>query len=198
MPVMTTIPIGDKIEKTYRFGDASSPVAVATLASDYEKFGLKNYAILGTCHTENFGVQMAIANMLKNPNIRYLILCGRESAHLVGHAFKALHESGVVQTGPYRRIVGCKSPLPFIDEIPPSAIYEYQEYITLIDMIGVEDVERIQAKIDSLASEAKACPCPREAMNYDMPTIDSMSWRKYFYIEESRRMKMLSSGNWKQ
>ena len=186
------IPAGDKIIDAYKLGDASSPVAVATLSSDYTRFGLRGYAILGSCQTENFGVQLAIANMLKNPNIRYLILCGRESEHLVGHAFKMLHENGVAQQGPYRRIIGCRSPLPFIDEIPLWAVYEYQERISLIDMIGVEDTVLIQARIGSLIEEAKACPCQREPIYINMPPIDTMSWRKYFYIEESRRKKMLA------
>ncbi|WP_174591289.1 tetrahydromethanopterin S-methyltransferase subunit A [Methanocella conradii] len=191
------MPTGDKIVYAYKLGDASSPVAVATLASDYEKFDLRGYAILGSCQTENFGVQLVIANMLKNPNIRYLILCGRESEHLVGHAFKMLHENGVAQSGPYRRIIGCRSPLPFIDEIPLWAVHEYQERISLIDMIGVEDVALIQATIDALIAEAKASPCHKEAIDIDMPPIDSMSWRKYFYVEESRRKKMLAGVGWK-
>jgi tetrahydromethanopterin S-methyltransferase subunit A len=178
------IPIGDKIEKTYRFGDASSPVAVATLASDYETFDLRGYAILGSCYTENFGVQLVIAHMLENPNIGYLILCGRESEHLAGHAFVTLHENGVVQAGPYRRIIGCKSPLPFIDEIPMTAVYEYQDNITLIDMIGVEDIALIQAKIDECIGEAKAKGYTREPYDARMPGIDSYSWKKYSAIVE--------------
>lgn len=188
------ITAGDKIIDAYKLGDVSSPVAVATLSSDYTRFDLRGYAILGSCQTENFGVQLAIASMLKNPNIRYLILCGRESEHLVGHAFKTLHENGVVQQGPYRRIVGCKSPLPFIDEIPLWAVHEYQERISLIDMIGVEDEALIQARIDSLLAEAKDSPCRREPIYINMPPIDTLSWRKYFYIEESRRKKMLAKG----
>ncbi len=178
------IPIGDKIEKTYKYGDPSSPVAVATLASDYEKFELKGYAILGSCFTENFGVQMAIAHILENPNIGYLILCGRESAHLAGHAFVTLHENGVMRFGNYRRINGCKSPLPFIDEIPLRAIDDYQENITVIDMIGVEDVGLIQAKIDECTAEAKAGEYVREPYDSRMPEIDSYSWKKYSAIVE--------------
>jgi len=178
------IPIGDIIEKTYKFGDASSPVAVATLASDYEKFDLKGYAILGSCYTENFGVQLAIANMLKNPNIRYLILCGQESLHLAGHAFVTLHENGIMRLGGYRRIIGCKSPLPFLDEIPLRAIDEYREDITLIDMIGVEDMASIQARIDECIQEAKVKEYVREPYDAHMPDIDSYSWKKYSAIVE--------------
>ncbi len=186
------IPLGDEIIKTYKYGDESSPIAVATLASDYEKFNLKGYAILGSCYTENFGVQMAIADMLKNPNIAYLILCGQESAHLSGHAFKALHENGVVQIGTNRRIIGCKSPLPFIDEIPMRAVDEYQENIMLIDMIGVEDVALIQAKIDECAEEFKKRAYSREPFDSGMPEIGAYTWKKYSAIVESSMKSRLN------
>ncbi len=186
------IPLGDEIIKTYKYGDESSPIAVATLASDYEKFNLKGYAILGSCYTENFGIQMAIADMLKNPNIAYLILCGQESAHLSGHAFKTLHENGVVQIGTSRRIIGCKSPLPFIDEIPMRAIDEYQENITIIDMIGVEDTALIQAKIDECIEDSKTRTYRREPFDSGMPEIGAYSWKKYSAIVESSMKSQLN------
>lgn len=182
------IPTGDKIVKTYKYGDASSPVAVATLASDYEKFALHGYAILGSVFTENFGVQLAIAHMLEKPGIRYLILCGRESEHLAGHAFVALHENGVSRMGTMRRIIGCKSPLPFIDEIPESAVDAFQSDIELVDMIGVEDASLVQAKIDELAASATSA---REAMSFAVPEIDEFSWKKYAAIQESEMKKKL-------
>ncbi len=185
------IPAGDKIEKTYRINDSSSPVAVATLASDFEKFNLSGYAILGCVFTENLGVQLAITNMLKFPSIRYLILCGRESQHLAGDAFKCLHENGVARIGTYQRIIGCKSPLPFIDEIPEWAVEEYQNSIILIDMMGIEDNAAIQKKIDECSEEFKKSPNLRQAMDTGMPEVDEYSWKKYAPIVESMMMKKL-------
>jgi tetrahydromethanopterin S-methyltransferase subunit A len=186
------IPIGAKIEKTYKFGDAGSPVAVATLASDYEKFDLKGYAILGSVFTENLGVQLAIANMLKYPNVRYLILCGQESQHLAGDAFKSLHENGAARMGTYRRIIGCKSPLPFVDDIPEWAIDEYQEIITLIDMIGIEDESSIQIKIDECIDEFNKSPATREVMDINMSEVDEFTWKKYAPIVESAMKSKLN------
>ncbi len=185
------IPAGDKIEKTFRFNDSSSPVAVATLASDYETFALSGYAVIGSVFTENLGVQLAITNMLKCPNVRYLILCGRESAHLAGDAFKALHENGAVRIGTYRRIIGCKSPLPFVDDIPEWAIDEYQENIRLVDMVGIEDESLIQKKIDGCIDEFKKSPATRKAMDTGMPEVDEFTWKKYAPIVESEMMKKL-------
>jgi tetrahydromethanopterin S-methyltransferase subunit A len=181
----------DKIEKTYRYGEPSSPVAVLTLASDYTKFSVTGYAIIGSCFTENLGVQMVITNMLKSPNIRYLIMCGRESQHLAGEAFRALHENGVARVGTYRKIIGCKSPLPFIDEIPEWAIDEYQENIMLIDMTGIEDDVRIQAKIDECTEAFGKNPMARMPMDTGMPEVDEFTWKKYAPIVESNMMKKL-------
>lgn len=62
----------------YVVGDTNSSVAVVTLASDYKEWGLKNYAICGTCFTANFGIEKIITNVLANPNINYLVVCGRK------------------------------------------------------------------------------------------------------------------------
>lgn len=183
--------IDDKILKTYRYGDPESPVAVLTLASDYTKLNVTGYAIIGSCFTENLGVQLVITNMLKSPTIRYLIMCGRESQHMAGEAFRALHENGVVRIGTYNRIIGCKSPLPFIDDIPQWAVDEYQENIVLIDMMGVEDPKIIQAKIDECTGEFRKSPGKRQPMNTGMPEVNEYTWKKYAPIVESEMMKKL-------
>jgi len=181
----------DKVLKTYRYHDPGSPVAVLTLASDYEKFDLTGYAIIGSCFTENLGVQMVITNMLKSPIIRYLIMCGQESQHLAGDAFRCLHENGISQMGTYRRIVGCKSPLPFIDDIPEWAIDAYMEDIALIDMAGVEDEAAIQAKIDECIAGYGKNPVGREPMDTGMPAVDAYTWKRYAPIMEAEMKKRL-------
>jgi tetrahydromethanopterin S-methyltransferase subunit A len=180
-----------KIQKTYRYGDPGSPVAVLTLASDYEKFDLQDYAIIGSCFTENLGVQMVITNMLKSPNIRYLIMCGRESVHQTGDAFINLHENGVVRLGIYRKIIGCRSLLPFIDDIPEWAIDEYRENIILVNMMGVEDNAAIQAKINECTDEYKKRPVTRTPMDTGMPEVDEFTWKKYAHLVEAEMKKKL-------
>ncbi len=185
------IPIGDDIEKTYAFGEAGSPVAVLTLASDYERFHLKGYAIIGSCYTENLGVEMVITDMLKLPNVRYLIMCGEESQHFAGDAFRCLHENGASMMGTYRRIVGCKSPLPFVDDIPEWAIDAYMEDIVLVDMAGITDEKAIQAKIDECVAEYRKNPIQREPADTGMIAVDSYTWKRYAPIMESIMMKRL-------
>jgi tetrahydromethanopterin S-methyltransferase subunit A len=184
--------IDDKIQKTYRYGDPTSPVAVLTLASDYTKFHVRGYAIIGSCFTENLGVQMVITNMLKSPYIRYLIMCGQESQHLAGDAFRALHEFGISRMGIYNKIIGCKSPLPFIDDIPSWAVDEYMENIVLIDMMGVEDDAAIQKKIDECVDADKKSPFTRKPMDTGMPEVGEFTWKKYAPVVESAMMKKLA------
>lgn len=185
------LPTGAKIEKTYRYGDLTSPVAVLTLASDYERFHLKGYAIIGSCFTENLGVEMVISDMLKLPDIRYLIMCGQESQHLAGDAFRCLHENGISQVGTYRRIVGCKSPLPFIDDIPDWAIDAFMDDIVLVDMAGVDDDAAIQAKIDECVAEYRMSPVRREPADAGMPEVDEFTWKRYAPIMEAEMMRRL-------
>lgn len=185
------IPMGDDIEKTYAFGDKESPVAVLTLASDYERFRLTGYAIIGSCYTENLGVEMVITDMLKLPCVRYLIMCGQESQHRSGDAFKCLHENGAVRIGTYRRIIGCSSPLPFVDDIPEWAIDTYMDDIALVDMTGVEDEAAIQWKIDDCIREYKKNPVRREPANTGMPEVDSYTWKRYAPIMEAEMMKRI-------
>lgn len=63
----------------YIVGDPESPVAVATLASHIEEIpSTAGAAIAGPCKTENLGIEKVVANIISNPNIRYLMLCGAE------------------------------------------------------------------------------------------------------------------------
>jgi tetrahydromethanopterin S-methyltransferase subunit A len=184
-------PVGDQITKTYAFGDTESPVSVLTLASDYEQFRLKGYAIIGSCYTENLGIEMVITDMLKLPNMRYLIMCGEESLHLAGDAFRCLHENGALMMGTYRRIIGCKSPLPFIDNIPEWAIDAYVEDIVLVDMAGVIDEAAIQTKIDECIAEYRKNPVRREPMDTGMPEVNTYTWKKYAPIMEAEMKKRI-------
>ena len=42
-------------------------------------------AIVGTMHTENLGIERVIKNVLANPHIRFLLLCGEDTQQAVGH-----------------------------------------------------------------------------------------------------------------
>ena len=69
-------------------------------------------ALAGTLQTENVGLEKVVCNVVSNPNIRFLIVCGPETpGHLVGDAILALHNNGIDED---KRIVGAKAPTPSV------------------------------------------------------------------------------------
>ena len=61
-------------------------------------------ALAGTLQTENIGIEKIVCNVVGNPNIRYLVLCGEEvHGHNSGTAVKALLANGINEK---RTIIG--------------------------------------------------------------------------------------------
>ena len=99
-------------------------------------------ALAGTLQTENIGLEKVICNVVSNPNIRYLIVCGPETpGHLVGDAIVALENNGIDGD---KRIVGAKAPTPFLFNIPLDYVDRFRKQITVIDLVdeGSPDVVR--------------------------------------------------------
>jgi tetrahydromethanopterin S-methyltransferase subunit A len=103
-------------EGRYIRGNDYSPVAVCVILDTFDfaipselnelvMAGVDSGAALsGMLQTENIGLEKMICNIVANPNIRYIVLCGRESAgHLPGESLLALKENGVSDT---KQIVG--------------------------------------------------------------------------------------------
>ena len=131
----------------YIVGDPESPVAAATLASHIEQIPVDaGAAIAGPCKTENLGIEKMMANLISNPNIRLLVLCGSEvQGHITGNSIESLHANGI---DPERRsIVGSKGAIPYIENIPDEGIERFQQQLELISMIDNENPADIQAKI---------------------------------------------------
>lgn len=99
-------------------------------------------ALAGTLQTENIGLEKVICNVVSNPNIRYLIVCGPESpGHLVGDTILALAKNG---TDDRKRIIGAQAPTPYLFNIPSEFVARFREQIIVIDLIneGSPDVLR--------------------------------------------------------
>ncbi len=134
------------ISGDYIVGDPESPVAVTTLASHIES-DLSGAAIAGPCKTENLGVEKVVANIISNPNIRFLILAGAEvQGHITGQSFKALHENGADPDK--KKIIGATGAIPFVENVPLEGVERYQQQLELVDLIDTEDIGTIQAKIN--------------------------------------------------
>ena len=135
------------INGDYVVGDPESPVAAATLASHIEQIPVDaGAAIAGPCKTENLGIEKMIANLISNPNIRFLVLCGSEvQGHITGQSIEALHANGVDPEK--RKIVDATGAIPFIENIPDEGIERFQTQMELVSIIDTEDAGQISAKI---------------------------------------------------
>lgn len=134
----------------FHTGDANSCVAVVTMGSHLDEAGIctAGAAIAGSCKTENLGLEKIIANIVSNPNIRFVITCGTEvKGHLSGESFIALHKNGV-EGG---KIVGTGGAIPFIENLDDAAIKRFQEQVEIVDIMPSEDMGAISAKISELA-----------------------------------------------
>ena len=129
----------------YQVLDPTAPVAICTLASEALVGELvarrpDGVAVVGRLFTENFGVEKVVTNLVTNPAIRVLLLCGTESRHQVGGTLLALHQHGVDADG---RVAGSPSPIPFVRSLSPEAVRLYQQKLELVDLRGEGDVEAI-------------------------------------------------------
>jgi tetrahydromethanopterin S-methyltransferase subunit A len=134
----------------FHTGDEKSCVGVVTMGSHLDEAGIcaAGAAIAGSCKTENLGLEKIIANVISNPNIRFIITCGTEvKGHLSGESFIALHKNGV-EGG---KIVGTGGAIPFIENLDDAAIKRFQEQVEIVDIMPSEDMGAISAKISELA-----------------------------------------------
>jgi len=133
-------------------GDANNCVAVVTMGSHLDEKGIcdAGAAICGSCKTENLGIEKVIANIISNPNIRFMLTCGTEvKGHLSGQTMKALHKNGIKEG----RVVGAEGAIPFIENLKDDAIKRWQEQVTVVDIMETEDLGAIKAKIAELKAK---------------------------------------------
>jgi tetrahydromethanopterin S-methyltransferase subunit A len=117
-------------------------------------------ALSGTLQTENIGIEKIVCNVVGNPNIRYLVLCGKEvEGHNSGSALKALIREGINDK---RTIVGSKAVTPYLFNTPLEAVKRFREQTTLVDLTGEMDPEIITKAVWSCYQEN---PTPFQGLN---------------------------------
>nr|MDO8134255.1 tetrahydromethanopterin S-methyltransferase subunit A [Candidatus Njordarchaeum guaymaensis] len=136
-------------EGRYIRGNDYSSVAVAAILDTFDssipvevneilKVAIDGGAALaGSVQTENIGIEKIITNIVANPNIRYLIICGREvEGHRAGDALKALIKEGVNGS---RAIRGTRAPKPYLFNISMDAVERFRKQVVVVDLMGVDD-----------------------------------------------------------
>lgn len=178
-------------EGRYLRGNDYSPVAVVViLIHDQEKIpsdiehlvrvGIESGAALsGTLQTENIGIEKIVCNIVANPNIRYIVLCGPESpGHASGEALKALVQHGVDQN---KRIIGTSAPTPYLFNLPPEFIERFRKQIQIIDLLHEGDPKLVKRAVWACYQER-----PTEFRGYSLydpgaypeaPLSGKLTWR---------------------
>lgn len=163
-------------EGCYLRGNDYSPVAVVVILKwrreeipqsieEFVRTGLESGAALsGTLQTENVGLEKVICNIIANPNIRYLIVCGPESpGHLVGDCIRTLYENGIDEN---RRIIGTKAPAPYLFNIPVDWVHRFINQTNLIDLVNEGSCEIVKDAVWSCYQEK-----PTRFRSYELSDI---------------------------
>lgn len=151
MKLMRLTPSWPVEQGEYIIGRKSSPVAISTLGSDNlpesltAKLGKERFAIIGKTHTENIGIEKIIKNTVTNPDIRFIILCGKDTrGHMAGQSLISLVTQGVNHE---KRIIDAKGQRPMLKNLDYSEIEHFRSQVEIIDLINAEDLSQIQEKV---------------------------------------------------
>lgn len=128
-------------------------VAVVLLTIDYTP--PNDVAIYGFLKTENIGIEKIVANVISNPYIRFLVVCGEDiRGHRSGSSLVALHRNGIDEQ---HRIIDAPGAIPYIENLGGKALERFQAQIKLVDLIGITKKENIDKVINDCASKSPGC-----------------------------------------
>lgn len=180
-----------------------APVAVCTLNSEGIAVSLANrkpdgLAIVGTMHTENLGIERVIKNVLANPHIRFLMLCGEDTQQAVGHlpgqSLECLFRNGLDGRG---RINGARGRRPVLKNVSREEVDAFLNQVQLVSLIGEQDQEILTERIAAVG-ERNAGTYAQAFVETGMkrihatdPTRLTLDKAGYFVIYPERRTKSL-------
>lgn len=150
--VDTTFPVEGG---AYLLGNPYSPIAVVIPKPDHRLAQVAIEAgasIAGFVRTANIGLEKIIINIVANPNIRYILLFGKEAeGYLPGHTLLALHENAVDNHG---KVIGGLGMTPYIRNIPREIIDRFRnQIIYVINLLGHSDEQVLKEVIKATLQE---------------------------------------------
>lgn len=143
-----------------------APVAVCTLNSSELATEIRNLApaglsIVGTMHTENLGIERLIRNVIANPNLRFLILCGQDAqqqiGHLPGQSLVSLFANGIDER---TRIIGARGKRPLLKNITREGVAAFRQSIEPVNLIGEGHTSVIADQIARCAARNPGAASP--------------------------------------
>ena len=159
----------------FRMLDAGADVAVCVLTSEHliariVEASPRRVAIVGAVYTENLGLERIVSNVLANPNITTLLLCGADSqqriGHLPGQSLLSLIANGLDDRG---RIIGALGRRPVIKNLERGLVEHFRSAVSIVDHIGEEDVNKILGPIATLP--VASARRDRPGTHLEMPRI---------------------------
>ena len=121
--------------------------SVAVVMLNIEYTPTDKVAIYGHLKTENIGIEKIVANVISNPNIRYLVVCGDDiRGHRSGSSLIALKRNGIDKQ---HRIINAPGAIPYIENIDSEAIERFQKQIEIVDLVGNKNKAKIDKVIES-------------------------------------------------
>jgi len=156
----------------YVVGDPLATVAVCALTSRdvlRQVAGLPGVAIAGGLITCNLGIEKMILNVCANPNIRGLLVCGKDSPIFrPSESLRALFEHGIDAE---KHIIGAPGYLPILQGADFKTVEEFRRRITLIDHTGLNDISNIGREVTLLADRLSAEPAAVHLMAGNSPPV---------------------------
>ena len=180
-----------------------APVAVSTLNSEalaarLAKRKPDGLAIVGTIHTENLGIERVIKNVLANPHIRFLMLCGEDTQQAVGHlpgqSLECLFRNGLDNRGKINDAHGRR---PVLRNVSREEVRAFLNQVELVSLIGEQDEEILIERIETV-SERNPGPYAHAFVDGTVKRIYATDPRRltldkagYFVIYPEQRTKSL-------
>jgi tetrahydromethanopterin S-methyltransferase subunit A len=170
-------------------GNDFSPVAVVAILDTFDtrippelvklvQIAVESGAALaGTLQTENIGIEKIVANVVANPNIRYLILCWRESqGHLPADAVTKLVKNGVAGDKK-RTIIGAVAPTPYLPNISLEAIERFRKQVKIVSLI-LEDNPTFGMLPENVRKAVWSCIQEKPTAFLDYQLYDPGAWEE--------------------
>jgi tetrahydromethanopterin S-methyltransferase subunit A len=101
------------------------------------------YRVKGIMKTENIGLEKVVLNVVSDPAIRFLVICGKEEfGHFPADAILNLHAHGLDER---KRIIGPRSAIPYLCNLTPEVVERFRAQVEIVDLVRPKDVTEIVA-----------------------------------------------------
>lgn len=144
------------VQGNYIVGNPNGQIAVCTLTTEALMKQIaqwNNVAIVGKVYTPNLGIEKIILNIISNPKIRFLVLCGKDSPVFhTGQALQSLFQYGIDKE---KRIINAIGHYPVLRNLTVENINQFIEQIELADFLEEKNIEQLHQKMLELSKMNK-------------------------------------------